>query len=417
MATVSSDLTLEALSDRFYFCGPPSRRGARELIRKPRPLAVIRNRRLNSVALLVPLRSVQFSAFRTSECTTRMHTDTVHHQHHTTLHTMVPLMIAVAFAVSDTHPVSRHVGRWTVPPRHCPSSMVTDAPILGNGDMGAVVCGGQGSAVSFLVGKMDFWTQSHGPNATYKTPRHLATHVAAGYVTLSAAPTAATARPSSSRSHAWNCSVFNCTCMGMAYYYGVLAGVGFGCAPPNAQAWWKAQPCNAHAGVGCCKGPACSLPGALPCGCGHPHPSPHPPSPPPSPRPAPAAGFTASQELQTARVNLSCTTTPTAGPASQPPTPPHAQPVTLILSSIVAARQNVLLTRVTVDRPAVLLLTLGAQNSMDLPIAPGHTNAALTLERRVRHHCHQYYLFGWQSVSCFGCPTKHTVIILIIICA
>ena len=40
---------------------PPSRRGAWELITKPRPLAVIRNRRLNSVALLVPLRSVQFS--------------------------------------------------------------------------------------------------------------------------------------------------------------------------------------------------------------------------------------------------------------------------------------------------------------------------------------------------------------------
>ena len=32
-----------------------------DVITKPRPLAVIRNRRLNSVALLVPLRSVQFS--------------------------------------------------------------------------------------------------------------------------------------------------------------------------------------------------------------------------------------------------------------------------------------------------------------------------------------------------------------------
>jgi hypothetical protein len=61
--------------------------------------------------------------------------------------------------------------------------------------------------------------------------------------------------------------------------------------------------------------------------------------------------------------------------------PPQAQPVTLNLSSIVAAGQNVLLTRVTVDRPAVLSLTLGAQNSMDLPIAPGHTAAALTLKR------------------------------------
>ena len=36
-----------------------------ELIIKPRPLAVIRNRRLNSVALLAPLRSVQFSSVLT----------------------------------------------------------------------------------------------------------------------------------------------------------------------------------------------------------------------------------------------------------------------------------------------------------------------------------------------------------------
>ena len=42
-----------------------SRRGAWELITKPRPLAVIRNRRLNSVALLVPLRSVQFTSSQT----------------------------------------------------------------------------------------------------------------------------------------------------------------------------------------------------------------------------------------------------------------------------------------------------------------------------------------------------------------
>ena len=40
----------------------PSRRDAWELMTKPRPLAVIRNRRLNSVALLDPLRSVQFSS-------------------------------------------------------------------------------------------------------------------------------------------------------------------------------------------------------------------------------------------------------------------------------------------------------------------------------------------------------------------
>ena len=39
-------------------------RGSYLVIRKPRPLAVVRNRRLdlNSVALLAPLRSVQFSS-------------------------------------------------------------------------------------------------------------------------------------------------------------------------------------------------------------------------------------------------------------------------------------------------------------------------------------------------------------------
>ena len=50
----------------YWATGLSLTRGARELIIKPRPLAVIRNRRLNSVALLVPLRSVQFSSVHTS---------------------------------------------------------------------------------------------------------------------------------------------------------------------------------------------------------------------------------------------------------------------------------------------------------------------------------------------------------------
>ena len=41
--------------------------GRPELITKPRHLAVIRNRRLNSVALLAPLRSVQFSSVQFSD--------------------------------------------------------------------------------------------------------------------------------------------------------------------------------------------------------------------------------------------------------------------------------------------------------------------------------------------------------------
>jgi hypothetical protein len=53
------------------------------------------------------------------------------------------------------------------------------------------------------------------------------------------------------------CKVFNCTCKGMADYYGVGAPPpskgGFGCAPPPAELWWtkEAKPC-AQPGYSCC---------------------------------------------------------------------------------------------------------------------------------------------------------------------
>lgn len=270
---------------------------------------------------------------------------------------------ASATSATERHPVSRHIGRWDQPPRKCPSSMVTDAPIMANGDMGAAVCDNAGiHGVVFFMGKMDFWTQSHGARATYTTPRHLATHVAAGHVALAVTPARAQAESSG-----WNCTLFNCSCVGMAEYYGVWPTVGFGCAPPQAQAWWIAQPCHpGRPAVGCCKGPACALPGAFPCarGCSH---YPPPPSPPPHPMPTPTvSGFKASQVLQTARVDVSRIS------AGLP---------TLNLSSIVAAEDNVLLTRLTVTQPAVLELSLGVGNPMDLPTVPGHTAAALTLDR------------------------------------
>ena len=300
-----------------------------------------------------------------------------------------PLLGVAAAAPGHPHPVSRHIGRWTEPPRKCPSTMVTDAPIMANGDMGAAVChagGKSGGAVdvSFYLGKMDFWTQTHGPNATYKTPRHLATHVAAGYVALAVTPPTISARGADTAAAAvdgqngggWSCSLFNCSCVGLVEYYGVVPGVGFGCAPPPAQVWWASHACGGsahHPAVGCCKGPACSMPGAAPCahGCGHhPSPPPSPPPGPPTPGPAPSplgSGFTASQMLQTARVNVTRSAAP------------HLP--TIHLSSIVAATSNVLLTRLTVDRPAVLELSLGAANPLDLPIKAGHTTAALTLHR------------------------------------
>lgn len=48
----------------------------------------------------------------------------------------------------------------TSPPHWIPSDLATDAPLLGNGDLGAVI-GGDGAKQIFYLGKNDFWTQAH----------------------------------------------------------------------------------------------------------------------------------------------------------------------------------------------------------------------------------------------------------------
>lgn len=57
--------------------------------------------------------------------------------------------------------VAQHAPEWTTPPTKVPSSAVTDAPLLGNGDVGVVV-GGTGDAQTYYVGKNDFWTARTG---------------------------------------------------------------------------------------------------------------------------------------------------------------------------------------------------------------------------------------------------------------
>ena len=39
------------------------------------------------------------------------------------------------------HPAEQHVGVWHTPPYRCPTSMVSDCPLLGNGDMGIGIGG------------------------------------------------------------------------------------------------------------------------------------------------------------------------------------------------------------------------------------------------------------------------------------
>ena len=63
-------------------------------------------------------------------------------------------------AVDDAHPAARHVGVWETPPYRCPTSMVNDCPLLGNGDMGVglggIVASRDQATVnqSYYLGKM-----------------------------------------------------------------------------------------------------------------------------------------------------------------------------------------------------------------------------------------------------------------------
>lgn len=65
---------------------------------------------------------------------------------------------------------------------------------------------------------------------------------------------------------AFDCSAWNCTCEGMTVLYGTVAGSGFGCAPPEAQAWWDRVHCPVN--VSTTHAPACASVPPLGCGSG-----------------------------------------------------------------------------------------------------------------------------------------------------
>ena len=86
-----------------------------------------------------------------------------------------------------------------------------------------------------------------------------------------------------------SCKPWNCTCTGMTDLYGTEGGIGFGCAPAGAQAWWKQKKCSNT------KASPCASPPAAGCGTGVEHTtvgccpacSKKPPSPTPTPTPTP----------------------------------------------------------------------------------------------------------------------------------
>lgn len=99
-----------------------------------------------------------------------------------------------------------------------------------------------------------------------------------------------------------NCTAWNCSCQAMTDMYGSDAGIGFGCAPKDAQQWWShVQNCKTKTAT-----PGCTDPPAAGCGTGleKTHlgccpackaPAPAPPAP-PTPPPTPGCHHTSNSE-------------------------------------------------------------------------------------------------------------------------
>ena len=89
---------------------------------------------------------------------------------------MLLLLLAVLVVAEHQHPAAKHVGEWHTPPHACPSSMVSDCPLLGNGDMGVGLGGIAATAdmstinQTYYLGKMDFWTQQNMASALEPAP-------------------------------------------------------------------------------------------------------------------------------------------------------------------------------------------------------------------------------------------------------
>jgi hypothetical protein len=297
-----------------------------------------------------------------------------------------------------------HVGRWDKPPARCPSSMVTDGPLLGNGDAGAAAGGflmssdGKQLQQSYYVGKMDFWTQQNRNGAYFS-------HVAPGHVGLKfGAPPPPPPQPtpppcpkalagfcelphhipcssdceSKPGGCAASCGVMgswplptkdphllnqavakicntrpSCVAFGLYSKFYELYNKSSSALAPVINSQWTLFYRNA----------SCTLPGAQ-SACLVP--------PPPAPTFVPLDQFSASQELLQARVNASIGSSK------------GAECGTVTSSAVMAPNHNVILARITTTKDCALELSLNSPNMYGLPITVGSSagGAALTMARQ-----------------------------------
>ena len=144
------------------------------------------------------------------------------------------------------------------------------------------------------TGKNDFWSTRDVPSAGCAYGLMGSGSLSISLVSSPPPPPAPTPPTPPSPTPAFNCSLFGCTCQGFADYYGAIGGVGWGCAPqPAGRDWWSRHRCNAATQDGkFCGGPACKLVGHAPCD---------------PPTPNPHGSWTASQDLQNAKINVTTT--------------------------------------------------------------------------------------------------------------
>src|ERR1700753_281451 len=75
--------------------------------------------------------------------------------------TALPILADSVTATQAQRIVQQYRGSWSAPPTITDTSMTMDAPLLGNGDVGAAILGNP-SAMTFILSKNEFWSLSGG---------------------------------------------------------------------------------------------------------------------------------------------------------------------------------------------------------------------------------------------------------------
>eukprot|EP00040_Diaphanoeca_grandis_P025184 m.139207 g.139207 ORF g.139207 m.139207 type:complete len:1138 (-) comp30045_c0_seq1:20-3433(-) len=300
------------------------------------------------------------------------------------IHSCMLISTLILQVAARTHPAEQHVGTWDTPPYSCPTTLVSDCPLLGNGDLGAGLGGiasspdGGSMTQTFYLGKMDFWTQQNNQKAhanyAHVAPAHVTMNFGSNLVQpipaqcdpIPKGPGGYCNRPQTipcgqQRGH--GCVIdrgpYNETAVGrmavqtMCDQSDACLAYGLDVKSLLYELYTNAaeilQPLATSKWSLYYKNDTCCFSST-------------------NPTPAISLDFKATQELYAARVNATLNTTTSAcGVVSS--------------TSVIAPDDNVLVTRFSVTKPCNMSLTLQSPNLYGLPITVGASNNALWMGR------------------------------------